>query len=99
MVASILMIAAVVVMSTYVRRALQARAHDAQRKIMADVNTQAGLTVNMEYEPYYTISYSNVDSYQRDSSYTHNSGMVDREINMERGIKSVSNQLQPAKAD
>ncbi len=101
-VASVLMIAALVSMSVYFRRALQARVHDTQLYAINEASTalygSGGNKIPPQYEPYYTKSYAQIDSYQRDNSFFFNGGMVNKTINTEQGMTVFSKQLEPGLA-
>ncbi|MBF0386478.1 MAG: hypothetical protein HQL20_01320 [Candidatus Omnitrophica bacterium] len=96
-VASVLIVIAITVMSTYIRRALQARTHDTQRWVMVKATNalEGTVQVNMEYEPYYVESTANIDSYQKDNSFLAAGGAYNKIINTEQGMSMSSNQLAP----
>lgn len=97
-VAGVLVIAAFMAMSVYVRRGIQAGVYDTQRKVMRDASNALGNKISLEYEPYYAVSYANVDTYQADSSHLSGGGVYNKVVNFERGSLSTSKQLQPGAA-
>ena len=95
-ISTVLVVAAVIVMSTYIKRALQARAYDAQQKTIQDAQAALGLTVANEYEPYYLVSEAEVDQSRYDRTHiTQNGGFFNKEIDMYRGVLTSSEQLAP----
>ena len=105
-VASVLIIAALTVMFTYVKRALQGRVYDAQRYVMKQasnalndgVSPDKTYSVGMEYEPYYDVSSANADVYQKDTSHLSAGMTYNKSVDFEQRVRAVSNQLQPGAA-
>ena len=103
-----MVVAVIVNMTTYIKRAMQARIYGARQYMLDQVNAvhsdpsgnYVG-TVQPEYEPYYAIS--RADSTQRlrqtrETSGLGNTSIFTLGINEFRGARSTGNQLPPAQA-
>jgi hypothetical protein len=62
-----LAIGAIIAMSVYIQRALQARIHDTRNYMVEEAAKAGGKFINYEYEPYYAEVQSNVARRQNDS--------------------------------
>jgi len=92
-------VVALAIMSTYIRRTLQAKAYDAQQKAVSGATVALGRNVAMEYEPYYVLSSSNTDARQEDFVHIANAGEFNKTIALERGMSVQSYQLAPAQVE
>jgi hypothetical protein len=110
-----IVIAAVVAITVYTQRALEARIHDARNYMIDAVINNAvcdancmlatGNTISHEYEPYYTQTISDVSQNQQDNSSTAQGnpqviGVIYRKSLYENtNAISTSTQLPPGCAD
>jgi len=82
-------------MSMYVKRALQAKTLDAQKRVVADATVALGHRVNMEYEPYYAQSTSDTDMYKEERTRITPMGYINKELYLQRQVEAQSLQKSP----
>ena len=82
---------AILVMTTYVRRAIQGRYRDANRMVYMKAAATLGNAVQPEYEPYYVNTSTDTDVVAN-STETAGAGIVDKTDGSTRTMNSVSEQ-------
>ena len=83
---------AIVGMTVYVRRAIQARYRDANREVYRRASAVLDAPVHVEYEPYYANTTTELDT-MTFSAQTGGAGeTMDRTDHMERSIRSLRGQ-------
>lgn len=94
----IIAVSAAIIMSVYVRRALQGRIHDANLRTMGSASLALNQNINIEYEPYYVVSTTNTDQQTDDRSYHLPGGNYFKVIDFERRTSTSGQQLEPGRA-
>ena len=82
----------IAVMTTYVRRTLQARYRDGNRMVYMKASAALGNAVQPEYEPYYVNTATDVDAMTADEQKVAAGGAVDKTNISERSMNTVSEQ-------
>ena len=82
----------IVMMATYVRRAIQARYRDGNRMVYTRASAALGNAVQPEYEPYYVNTATDVDSLSADEQKMAADGSLDKTNIFERSMNTVSSQ-------
>lgn len=91
----------VVTMTIFVKRLLQARMKDAHDFMMETARNSYGGVIDDEYEPYYSISNSQMDQKINDSSVLDRGGTTGaftKTYNEERTVNTISEQTPPISA-
>ena len=83
---------AIVSMTVYVRRALQARYRDGNRMVYQKASAALGNEVQIEYEPYYLNTTADTDSSVSVVERAAAGGAMDRTDSMDRSVSTHSTQ-------
>ena len=92
-------IGAVMAMSVFVRRAIQARVHDAQVYTTSQASNALGRPIPVEYEPYYAEMISNTAQNATDRTRFVGGNSYRKVIEQEKHVASQSLQLPPKQAN
>jgi hypothetical protein len=95
----ILVVAAVLALSTYVRRTLQARTRDAMVYTRGEAATALQDNITLQYEPYYVQVESNITQSSSDTSNIVSGGDLIRNVSQRKAMTSTSSQLAPKEKD
>ena len=90
-------IAAIITMTTYVRRTIQGRIRDADMLMVMRAAGASGNAVQIEYEPYYVNSVTAVQAGVKEEEKTVTAGRQ-KDINTDRRVNANSEQLAPKDA-
>ena len=97
-----LAIGALVAMTVYVQRALQARIRDGNRYMVQQAAKAHNAAIALEYEPYYANISSYTDRNQREDSYlvgrAGSTGIFQKVVNSEIKSQAATDQAAPKDA-
>jgi hypothetical protein len=90
-----IVLGAIAIMTVYMKRTIQARAHDAQRMALKSAAVGLNKSVLVEYEPYYVNQYTMTDQDVVDNTRIVPTGDYLKETNTLRSVTVESTQLPP----